>query len=85
MPVKILLLENIHPCATELLTEHGFSVDVEKAALSEKQLAQLVRLARVARFRNYLDTTRTPQPKRFSKGAIRGRPVASCLICTCPE
>lgn len=42
MPIKILLLENIHPCAREALLEEGFHVDVEKGALNEKQLADLL-------------------------------------------
>src|SRR4051812_37015984 len=42
MPIKILLLENIHPCAREELTDQGFSVDVEKGALGEEQLASIL-------------------------------------------
>ncbi len=42
MPIKILLLENIHPCAREALLEEGFEVHSEKGALSEKQLADLL-------------------------------------------
>ncbi len=42
MPTKILLLENIHPCAREALTEQGFTVDMEKGALSEAQLLQIL-------------------------------------------
>lgn len=38
MPIKILLLENIHPCAREALIDQGFQVDVEKSALSDNQL-----------------------------------------------
>lgn len=38
MPIKILLLENIHPCAEQALTAEGFSVTQEKSALSEDQL-----------------------------------------------
>lgn len=40
MPFKVLLLENIHPVAVAALKEAGFSVDNEKAALSEKQLQE---------------------------------------------
>jgi D-3-phosphoglycerate dehydrogenase len=39
MPIKILLLENIHPCAHEELREEGFIVETEKGALGEDQLA----------------------------------------------
>ncbi|MGZ3721363.1 MAG: phosphoglycerate dehydrogenase [Bdellovibrionales bacterium] len=42
MPIKILLLENIHPCAREILTDQGFKVDVEKGALSEEQLIKVL-------------------------------------------
>ncbi len=42
MPIKILLLENIHPCAREALLEEGFQIDNEKGALSEKQLMDLL-------------------------------------------
>jgi len=42
MSLKLLLLENVHPCAREALLEEGFTVDVEKAALSEKQLNELL-------------------------------------------
>ncbi|MGE0527038.1 MAG: phosphoglycerate dehydrogenase [Bdellovibrionales bacterium] len=38
MPIKILLLENIHPCAHASLTAEGFHVDLEKGALSEEPL-----------------------------------------------
>jgi D-3-phosphoglycerate dehydrogenase len=38
MSLKILLLENIHPCAKEALEAEGYKVHVEKAALSEDQL-----------------------------------------------
>jgi D-3-phosphoglycerate dehydrogenase len=40
MAIKILLLENIHPCAREALVAEGFQVDVEKGALGEDQLAR---------------------------------------------
>jgi D-3-phosphoglycerate dehydrogenase / 2-oxoglutarate reductase len=40
MPLKILLLENIHPCAHEILRDQGFTVDVEKGALGETELIQ---------------------------------------------
>ncbi|MBX3022143.1 MAG: phosphoglycerate dehydrogenase [Bdellovibrionales bacterium] len=39
MSIKILLLENIHPCAQEALAEQGFQIHVEKGALGEDQLA----------------------------------------------
>lgn len=42
MTTKILLLENIHPCAREALVDQGFQVDVEKGALSEAQLIEIL-------------------------------------------
>ena len=42
MTVKILLLENVHPCAREALVAEGFTVDVEKGALSEAELDRLL-------------------------------------------
>ncbi len=44
MSLKVLLLENVHPCAREALLEEGFTVDVEKSALTEKQLNELLPL-----------------------------------------
>lgn len=58
MPIKILLLENIHPCAVEMLTEHGFSVDVEKGALSEKQLIEVLPKYQVVGIRSKTELTR---------------------------
>jgi len=42
MPINVLLLENIHPCATEAFEAEGFKVHNEKAALSEEQLDKLL-------------------------------------------
>lgn len=42
MPIKVLLLENIHPCAREFLIEQGFHVDTEKGALSDEQLIRVL-------------------------------------------
>ena len=42
MNAKILLLENIHPCAKDILNEAGFTVDQEKGALSEAQLEKVL-------------------------------------------
>lgn len=41
-PVKILLLESIHPLAKQTLEERGFVVDVEKGSLSEPELIRRV-------------------------------------------
>jgi D-3-phosphoglycerate dehydrogenase len=42
MPLKILLLENIHPCAHDAFTEQGHKVHVEKGALSEEALNRIL-------------------------------------------
>lgn len=42
MPIRVLLLENVHPCAREALIEAGFQVDVEKGALSADQLIKVL-------------------------------------------
>lgn len=42
MPTKILLLENIHPCAKDQLEADGFEVHQEKSALSEEQLLKIL-------------------------------------------
>lgn len=52
MSLKVLLLENVHPCAREALLEEGFTVDSEKAALSEKQLGELLPLYQVVGIRS---------------------------------
>ena len=36
--MKILLLENIHPVAAEVLRANGWDVDVRAAAMSEDEL-----------------------------------------------
>ncbi len=51
-------MENIHPCAVELLSEHGFSVDVEKGALSEKQLIEVLPKYQAVGIRSKTELTR---------------------------
>jgi D-3-phosphoglycerate dehydrogenase / 2-oxoglutarate reductase len=41
--IKVLLLENIHPVATEAFAAEGFQVETVKGALSEAELAARVR------------------------------------------
>lgn len=38
--MKVLLLENIHPAAVEILEGHGFEVELRSGALSEDQLVE---------------------------------------------
>lgn len=52
MSLKVLFLENVHPCAKQALTEEGFTVDSEKGALSEKQLMELLPLYQVVGIRS---------------------------------
>ena len=40
MRVKALLLENIHPEATRILTERGFEVETRHGALGEAELIE---------------------------------------------
>lgn len=42
MKIKILLLENIHPVAAQVLADEGFEVTTEASALSEDELAQVI-------------------------------------------
>src|SRR5436305_767611 len=41
-PVKVLLLENIHPSALEMFSEEGFQVDTVKGALKAEELMERV-------------------------------------------
>src|SRR5688572_31852811 len=40
--IKVLLLENIHPSAAELLSRDGLSVEVQSAALGEQELCDKI-------------------------------------------
>lgn len=42
MSQKILLLENIHPCARESLENDGFRVEMEKGAMSDEHLQKVL-------------------------------------------
>jgi D-3-phosphoglycerate dehydrogenase len=42
-PVKVLLLENIHPVAKTILEKEGLTVQLEKSAWSEEQLKKAVK------------------------------------------
>jgi D-3-phosphoglycerate dehydrogenase len=73
MPIKVLLLENIHPCALEALRENGFAVDVEKAALSHEQLLALVPKYQVLGIRSKTELTReivSKNPQLLAIGAF---------------
>jgi D-3-phosphoglycerate dehydrogenase len=41
--IKVLLLENVHPIALELLKEEGYQVEVASGALNEEELCEKIR------------------------------------------
>lgn len=57
MPIKVLLLENIHPCAVDSLTEQGFQVDLQKGALDENQLLEILPRYQVLGIRSKTEIT----------------------------
>ncbi len=59
MPIKILLLENIHPCARDALLDQGFDVHVEKGAMSEDHLARTLADYQVLGIRSKTQVTET--------------------------
>jgi D-3-phosphoglycerate dehydrogenase len=73
MPIKILLLENIHPCAREILTDQGFQVDVEKGALGEAELIKVLKGYQVLGIRSKTEITPAvlkANPHLFTIGAF---------------
>ncbi|HET7501557.1 MAG TPA: phosphoglycerate dehydrogenase [Kofleriaceae bacterium] len=55
--IKILLLENVHPVATEAFRAQGFQVDAVKSALPESELAARVRDVHVLGIRSKTQVT----------------------------
>ena len=55
--IKILLLENVHPVATEAFRGEGFQVETVKGAISEAELAQRVRDVHVLGIRSKTQVT----------------------------
>jgi D-3-phosphoglycerate dehydrogenase len=55
--IKILLLENVHPVATEAFRSEGFQVETVKGAISEAELAQRVRDVHVLGIRSKTQVT----------------------------
>ena len=55
--IKILLLENIHPVATEAFAAEGFQVETVKGALPEAELIQKVRDAHIVGLRSKTQIT----------------------------
>ena len=57
--IKILLLENVHPVATEAFKAEGFQVETVKGALSEAELAQRVKDVHILGIRSKTQVTQT--------------------------
>jgi D-3-phosphoglycerate dehydrogenase len=55
--IKILLLENVHPVATEAFRNEGFQVETVKGAISEAELAARVRDVHVLGIRSKTQVT----------------------------
>src|ERR1700748_888812 len=55
--IKILLLENVHPVATEALRAEGFQVEAVKGAVPEAELVQRVRDVHVLGIRSKTQIT----------------------------
>jgi len=55
--IKILLLENVHPVATEAFAAEGFQVETVKGALPEAELAAKVRDAHILGIRSKTQVT----------------------------
>ena len=62
--IKILLLENVHPVATEAFAAEGFQVETVKGALPEAELAAKVRDAHILGIRSKTQVT----PKVLDEG-----------------
>jgi D-3-phosphoglycerate dehydrogenase / 2-oxoglutarate reductase len=55
--IKILLLENVHPVATEAFAAEGFAVEVVKGSLSERELVARVSDAHILGIRSKTQVT----------------------------
>ncbi len=58
MPIQVLLLENIHPCAQSALESQGFHVDLRKGALSEAELLEVLPKYQAVGIRSKTELTR---------------------------
>ncbi len=56
--IKILLLENVHPAAFDNLAEDGFSVELVKTSLSEKELIEKIKGVHVLGIRSKTQVTK---------------------------
>jgi D-3-phosphoglycerate dehydrogenase len=67
---RALLLENIHPGAADLLTEAGFSVERQKGALDERDLAERLQDIDVLGIRSRTQITETVLDKAAGTVAV---------------
>lgn len=56
--IKVLLLENVHPIALELLKEEGYQVEVASGALSEEELCEKIRGISILGIRSKTNVTK---------------------------
>ncbi len=56
--IKVLLLENIHPKAVEILKEEGYQVEVSSAALDEDELAEKIKDVSILGIRSKTQVTK---------------------------
>lgn len=73
MSLRILLLENIHACAAEALTEAGFKIETEKGALDDDKLLKILPEFQVVGIRSKTHLSRevlNKNPHLFAIGAF---------------
>lgn len=56
--IKVLLLENVHQIAVDLLTEEGYQVEVVSSALSEEELCEKIKNVSIIGIRSKTQITR---------------------------
>ena len=56
--INILLLENIHPNAKEVLVNEGFNVEVENRSLTEEELKQRIKGVHILGIRSKTQITK---------------------------
>jgi D-3-phosphoglycerate dehydrogenase / 2-oxoglutarate reductase len=56
--IKVLLLENVHPIAVELLKEEGYQVEIATGALSEEELCEKIKNISILGIRSKTNVTK---------------------------
>ncbi|NVK48421.1 MAG: phosphoglycerate dehydrogenase [Cyclobacteriaceae bacterium] len=56
--IKVLLLENIHPIAVDLLNEEGYQVEIASTALSEDELCEKIKNVSILGIRSKTNVTK---------------------------